>query len=60
MTCLERKNKYKEQKRILKELWTMELENSSKNNEGIRVPSHFKHYTIKEQKVVVQQPIRTH
>ena len=59
MTRLERKQKYKEQKQILKELWTTEMEDSSENDEGISVPSHFKRYTIKEQKVVVQQPIRT-
>ena len=55
MTRLERKKKYKEQKQILKELWTIEMEDSSKNDEGISVPSHFKRYTIKEKKVVVQQ-----
>ena len=59
MTRLKRKQKYKEQKQILKELWTTEMEDSSENNEGISVPSHFKRYTIKERKVVVQQPIRT-
>ena len=59
MTRLERKQKYKEQKRILQELWTTDMENSSENEEGISVPSHFKRYTIKECKVVVQQPIQT-
>ena len=55
MTRLERKQKYKEQKRILKELWTTEMEDSSKNDKGISVPLHLKQYTIKERKVVVQQ-----
>ena len=59
MTRLGRKQKYKEQKRILKELWKTEMEDSLENDEGISVPSHFKWYTIKERKVVVQQPIRT-
>ena len=43
---------------ILKELWTTKKEDSSKNDKGISVPSHFKRYTIKERKVVVQQSIQ--
>ena len=35
------------------------MEDSLENDEGINVPSHFKRYTIKKQKVVVQQPIQT-
>lgn len=59
MTHHESEAKYNEQKRKIKEVWMREMESSPKIDEAISVPCHLKKYKIKEQKVVVQQPIRT-
>lgn len=55
MTKLERKPKFNEMKQTLKEVQTTKMESSSEQEDGLSVPSHFKKYTIKERKIVVQQ-----
>lgn len=44
MTMVERKTTYNELKCKLKELWTTEMVTSTKKEDGIIFPSHFKKY----------------
>ena len=59
MTRVERKAKYNERKRMIRDIWTTEMESLSEADDGISVPSHFKRYTIQDRKIITQQPIRT-
>ena len=59
LTKTERRAKYNELKRELKQVWSMEMESEGKNKDTMSVPSHFKRYTIHNRKVIVQQPRRT-
>ena len=38
--------------------WSTEMEFEDSDKEGLSAPSHFKRYTIKERKIVLQQPKR--
>ena len=60
-TKLERKKKFRELKKTLKEVWTTEMESSDesdKDKDAISVPSHYKKYTIQDRRLVVEQPKR--
>ena len=58
MTKLEQKIKFNEQKRVMKEVWTTEMESDELDTkDGVSVPSHYKRYTIQDQKIIVQQPV---
>ena len=59
LTKTERKAKYNELKRTMKEVWTTEMESEEDQKETHSLPSHFKKYTVQDRKVVVQQPVRT-
>ena len=59
LTKTERKAKYNELKRELKQIWSTKMESEDENQENMSVPSHFKRYTIEDRKVIVQQPRRT-
>ena len=59
LTKMERKPKYNELKRTMKEVWTIEMESEEDKGEIQSLPSHLKQYTVQERKIVVQQPIRT-
>ena len=59
LTKLERKAKYNELKRTMKEVWTTEMESEEDNKDIQSLPSHFKRYTVQDRKIVVQQPTRT-
>lgn len=54
---IERKKKYKELKKTLKEVWTIEMESEDKRDH-VSVPSHYKKYTIQERRVIIEQPVR--
>ncbi|RYA67999.1 hypothetical protein DD598_26130, partial [Enterobacter cloacae complex sp. 2DZ2F16B1] len=59
---LERRNKYRELKKTLKEVWTTEIESGEDENakikENMDVPSHYRKFTIEDRKVVLTPPIR--
>ena len=59
LTKLERKAKYNELKRTMKEVWTTEMESDEDKKDTQSLPSHFKRYTVQDRKIVVQQPTRT-
>ena len=60
MTRLERKQKYKELKRTLQKEWSTEMESDDSDQDALSAPSHFKRYTIQDQKIVLQQPKEIH
>ena len=60
-TKLERKKKFIELKKTLKEVWTTKMETSDesdKDKDAVSVPSHYKKYTIQDRRLVVEQPKR--
>ena len=59
LTKTERRARYNELKRELKQVWSTEMESEGENQDNMSVPSHFKRYTIQDRKVIVQQPKRT-
>ncbi|WP_208972673.1 hypothetical protein, partial [Escherichia coli] len=59
MTKTERKSKFNEHKRQLKEIWTTEMESLDSDTENSRkVPSHYKRYTIEDKRILLQTPNR--
>ncbi|MCO5606548.1 hypothetical protein L7F22_060736 [Adiantum nelumboides] len=59
MTRIERRKKYRELKKTLKEVYTMEMETTEEENKDIMsVPSHYKKYTLHDRKIIVEQPIQ--
>ena len=59
LTKLERKHKYNELKREMKQSWTTKMESEGEDSEAMMVPSHFRKYTIKDRKIVIKQPNRS-
>ena len=58
-TKLECKHYYQECKRVMNKTWDLVSEtNSTKEEEGIMVPSNFKTYTIQDRRIVTQSPNR--
>ena len=53
LTMIERRAKYNELKRTMKEVWTTEMESDEDKKEIQSLPSHFKRYTVQERKIVV-------
>ena len=55
---VERREKYAELKKTLKEVWTNEMESDKEEKEShlahVSVPSHFKRYTIQEKKIIIE------
>ena len=58
MTKLERKQKYNELKRTLNQEWQIEMETKDNGSEVLKSLSHFKCYTMKAQKMMIQKPKR--
>ncbi|WP_165309839.1 hypothetical protein, partial [Enterobacter cloacae complex sp. 4DZ3-17B2] len=59
MTRVERKKKYQELKKTLKEMYTSEMETIEEESKDVMsVPSHYKKYTLHDQKIIVKQPVR--
>ena len=58
MTKLERKQKYKELKKTLKQEWSTKMDIEDTGSKAIRSPSHFKCYTMEEQNFLIQNPKR--
>ncbi|RYA84865.1 hypothetical protein DD594_25590 [Enterobacter cloacae complex sp. 4DZ1-17B1] len=57
LSKMERKVKYNDLKRALKEVWTIEMETDEESNDDkFDAPSHYKKYTIQDRKIVVQKP----
>ncbi|MCO5585802.1 hypothetical protein L7F22_039737 [Adiantum nelumboides] len=61
MTKLERKQKHQELKQTLKKEWTTKMESENEigtEADKISVPSHYKKYTIKDRRVVIEKPLQ--
>ena len=58
ITELERKQKYNVLKRTVKQEWSIEMDTKDTDSGVLNAPSHFKHYTIEERKVILQHPKR--
>ena len=57
LTKTERKAKYNNLKRTMKEVWTIEMESEEDKGKTHSLSSHFKRYTVQDRKIVVQQPV---
>ncbi|RYA42777.1 hypothetical protein [Enterobacter cloacae complex sp. GF14B] len=55
MTRVERKKKYQELKKDLKEIYTTEMETTEEDGKDVmHVPSHYKKYTLQDRKIIAK------
>ena len=58
MTKLERKLKFKEYTKMMKEAWSSLSGEDTEEELGVTVPDGLKKYTIEDRKIIMQKPIR--